>query len=101
MKTVRFLALTVSTLIMVVCFFVFPVVADPAPSPVNPSWFVYGEEVLLAEAVAWFIGSTLLWNLLKKKQREITMSETYKIMLVVMAVSFLIGLLFWIVYGLL
>ena len=79
---------------------VFPVFADPAPAPVRPSWLLYSEEVLIAEAVAWFIGATLLWNLLKKRQNEISMSETYEIMLLVMIISFFIGLLFWKIFGL-
>lgn len=86
------------TLVAVVCLFVFPVFADPAPAPYS-SWLLYSEEVFFAEAVAWFIGATLLWNLLKKRKNEISMSETYEIMLLVMIVSFLVGLAFWIFFG--
>ena len=99
MRITSFLTLTILTLVAVVCPLVFPVFADPAPAPVRPSWFVYSEEVLVAEAVAWFIGATLLWNLLKKRKNEISMSETYEIMVLVMIVSFLIGLVFWIFFG--
>jgi hypothetical protein len=93
------LILTISTLVAVVCPLVLPVFADPAPAPVRPSWSVYAEEVLVAEALAWLIGGTLLWNLLKRRQSKISMSETFEVMLLVMIVSFLIGLVFWIFFG--
>jgi hypothetical protein len=85
----------VLTLIAVVCLLVFPVFADPAPPPTHPVWFVYSEEVLCSEVAAWFVGAELLWRLLRKRKQEVSRSESYKIMLVVMIISFLIGLLFW------
>jgi hypothetical protein len=99
LRITSFLTLTILTLVAVVCPLVFPVFADPAPLNTPVNWFVYSEEVLLGEAVAWFIGATLLWNLLKKRKNEISMSETYGIMLLVMIVSFLVGLVFWIFFG--
>jgi hypothetical protein len=96
------LTLVVPSLILIVCILVVPAFADPAPPPPRQTkipLLLYADEVLVAEGVAWLIGSALLWNLLKKKQKEITMSDTFRFMLLVMAVSFLIGLVFWIWYG--
>jgi hypothetical protein len=95
------LALIILTSIVIVCPLVFPVFADPAPvpAPLHPNWFAYSEEVLVGEAVAWFIGAELLWRLSRKRKLEVSRSESYKIMLLIMIISFLIGLLFWIIFG--
>jgi hypothetical protein len=89
----------VLTVIAVICFLVFPVFADPAPAPLHPDWFAYSWEVLVGEAVAWFIGAELLWRLTKRRKLEVSRSESYKIMLLIMMVSFSIGLLFWKIFG--
>jgi hypothetical protein len=89
----------VLTLIAVVCLLVSPVFADIPMPPIHPDWFAYAVEALVGETVAWFIGAELLWRFLRKRKHEISRVESYKIMLLAMIISFLIGLLFWKIFG--
>lgn len=78
--------------------FLSPVYADPVPGPYNQSlpfdWFGFIVEVIISETVAWIIGAEMLWRL-----SGVSRSDSYKIMLLVMVVSFSIGLLFWKIFG--
>jgi hypothetical protein len=76
--------------------------ADPVgpPDPNKAFWdsVLYLVEVAVSEFVAWIIGAELLWRLMKRTagvQAGVSRSSVYKILLLVMIVSFLIGLLFW------
>jgi hypothetical protein len=83
----------------------YPVYADPSPGPWPPQrptilYFIdYSIEVLVSEVVAWIVGTEVLLRLLRERKQEVTRVESYKIMLVAMIVSFLIGLLFWKIFG--
>jgi hypothetical protein len=91
------------TLVSIVSFFLLlsPVYADPVPYPRSGpvDWIQFLVEVIISEAVAWIIGAELLWRLSKKTKQEVSRSGSYKIMLLAMAVSFIIGLLFWKIFG--
>ncbi len=76
------------------------VYADPVPYiPSGPSWIELLVEVIVSEAVAWIIGAELLFRLSKKTKQGVSRSDSYKIMLLAMVVSFSIGLLFWKIFG--
>jgi peptidoglycan biosynthesis protein MviN/MurJ (putative lipid II flippase) len=97
-KTLR----TASFLILAIFLTASPVYADivpPFPSPPGPKWLIYAVEAAVGETVAWLIGAELLWRLLRKKNQKARRVEIFKIMLVAMIVSFLIGLLFWKILG--
>jgi hypothetical protein len=98
LKAIYFLALLVLAFV-VVYLLVFPAFADPVPAPLQPNWFTYSAEVLVSEAAAWLIGAELLWRLSRKRKLEVSRSESYKVMLLIMIISFSIGLLFWIIFG--
>ena len=92
---------TLPFLILAIFFFVSPVSADTPLRPTSsPNWLAYAVEVLVGETVAWLIGAELLWRLSRKRKLEVSRSEIYKIMLLIMIISFSIGLLFWITFGL-
>ena len=99
-KTPILLALEALLLIAPICLLVFPVYADPGPMPSKPfNWTEYFVEVIVSEVVAWIIGAELLWRLSRKRKQEITRVEIYTVMLEAMIVSFLIGFLFWKIFG--
>ena len=85
-----------------IAFFVVllsPVYADPIPGPYRPlpgpfDWLAFPVEVILSEAVAWIIGAEML-----RRLSRVSRADSYKIMLLVMVVSFSIGLLFWKIFG--
>jgi hypothetical protein len=92
----------VSFLILANFLVVFPVCEDivpPFPSPLGPKLLVYAVEAIVGETVAWLVGAELLWRLSRKRKQEVSRSESYKIMLLAMIVSFSIGLLFWKIFG--
>lgn len=92
----------VSFLILTTFLVASPVNADivpPFPSPPGPEWLTYAVEAIVGETVAWLIGSELLWRLSRKRKQEVSRSESYKIMLLTLIISFSIGLLFWKVFG--
>jgi hypothetical protein len=95
--------LTLKTLVSIVSFVLLlsPVYADPVPYPQSgPSdWIVFFVEVIVSESVAWIIGAELLWRLSKKTKQGVSRSQSCKIMLLAMVVSFSIGLLFWKIFG--
>jgi len=94
--------LILKTLVSTVSFvlLVSPVYADPVPYiPPGPSWIEFLVEVIVSEAVAWIIGAELLFRLSKKEKQGVSRSDSYKIMLLAMVVSFSIGLLFWKIFG--
>jgi len=91
--------LSVLSIFLVICLLISPVHADPAPSPKPNALFQYVTEVLLSELVAWMLGAELLFRLWRRKNKEASRAVSYKIMLVVMGISFLVGLLFWWSYG--
>ena len=99
LKVLDFLALTVLGLIALVCLIVSPVSADSPMPPIHPDWFAYAVEVLVGETVAWLIGAELLWRLSRKRRQEVTRAGSYTVMLLAMIISFLIGLLFWKIFG--
>ena len=75
--------------------------ADPSPYPQSKpfDWVGFSVEVIASEGVAWVLGAELLWRLSNKIKHGISRSESYKIMLLVMVVSFSIGLGFWKIFG--
>jgi hypothetical protein len=94
--------LILKTLVSIVSFvlLVSPVYADPVPyTPPGPSWIEFLVEVIVSEVVALVIGAELLFRLSKKAKQGVSRSDSYKIMLVAMVVSFSIGLLFWKIFG--
>jgi hypothetical protein len=87
-------------LVLSVFMFMPPVYADVIPpAPIAPKWLGYAVEVIVGETAAWLIGAELLWRLSRKKKQGVTRFESYIIMLVAMIFSFLVGLLFWKIFG--
>jgi hypothetical protein len=80
-----------------------PVYADIAPPTTSPSQLAHlyyhcGSR----ETTAWLIGAEFLWRMIKKTDRdkpEPSRSNVYRIMFLTMILSFLIGVLFWKVFG--
>jgi hypothetical protein len=87
------------------CLVVSPVLADPVPYPGSetPQWIAYGLEVMFGEAIAWVVGAEFLFRLTRKtmghKKDEVSRYDVYKIMLLAMLLSFIIGVLLWKIYG--
>jgi hypothetical protein len=98
---IRTLVLKVFVLIVFLIPLVSLVYADPSPYPQSGpfDWVGFSVEVIASEGVAWVIGAELLWRLSNKIKHGVSRSESYKIMLLVMVVSFSIGLLFWKIFG--
>jgi hypothetical protein len=91
LRCILFLAILVSLAVS-------PALADPIPGPGGrPNWLVYGVEALVAETIAWIVGSELLWRLMKKTMargaERVSRSNAYRIMLASMLLSFFVGLL--------
>jgi len=99
LKALDFLTSIFLALTAVVRLVVSPVFADSPMPPIHPDWFAYTVEAVVGETVAWVIGAELLWRLSKKRKQEISRVGSYKIMLLVMIISFSIGLLFWKIFG--
>lgn len=92
--------LRIIPIFLIICLLISRVYADPIPGPqTNRAFLQYVTEGLLAELVAWTLGAELLFRLWKRKNKEASRSESYKIMLCVMIVSFSVGLVFWWFYG--
>ena len=76
---------------------------DIAPPP-NVQWLTYVVAVVISETIAGLVGAELLWRLTNKtvrhKQEKASRSDVYKNMLLVMILSFSVGLLFWKMFGL-
>jgi hypothetical protein len=90
-------------LFLIVCLLISPVYADPIPGPPPDKALLeslqFVTEVLLSELVAGLLGAELLLRLWRRKNKEASRSDSYKIMLVAMTISFLVGLVFWWFYG--
>jgi hypothetical protein len=94
-------AMILKALVSIISFVLLlsPVYADPVPytNPFDMVGFIV--EVIFSEAVAWIVGAELLFRLSKKTKQGVSRSDSYKIMLLAMVVSFSIGLLFWKIFG--
>ena len=93
--------LTAFLFLILAIFLVVPhVYADLPPPPPRPqfNWLYYGIVVLVGEAIAWLIGAEFLWRMIRKTtkdKQELSRPRVYRVMLLAMVLSFLIGLVFW------
>jgi hypothetical protein len=88
-------------LFLVVCFLA-PVYADPIPAPppdkaVEPLQYI--AEVFLSEAIALIFGAESLFRLWRRRSKEASRFDSYRIMFGAMMISLLVGLVFWWYYG--